>query len=218
MRRSMVISLALVLVIVMVAPVLAQTSATPATKTEQPPLKPEDVKQLREAAQAISDLLAGKKPASEVPAKKEEPQQNMADVADRALSILSGYISSAEQAFKKVAPEVWRIMIRQQYANAIAGPLIPLALIGFITAFVVIVKRWWPEAKLPEHATADERSEYNDDWWGRFWVTNIIPGVLYFVFGIWASISIASSAQMFINPEYYAFRDLLNIVLQKGSL
>lgn len=187
----------------------APSASTPA-KAEAPPLSPEDVKKLREGAQDLLNVLSGKKAesASATAAKKEEPpQKNMADIADRALSIMSGYISSAEQAFKKVAPEVWRVMIRQQYANAVAGLILPVALIFFITIFVVVVKRWWEEPK-----------QHDDEWWGRFWVTNIIPMVLYFAFGIWAANMLSNSIQMLINPEYYAFRDLLRIVLNKGGL
>lgn len=222
MRALIGFTLVVLLSFAIVNGAIAQSPpASATTKTEVPPLSPDDVRKLREAAQMLTDALSGKKTASEAPTKvekKEEPQKNVADVADRALSILSGYISSAEQAFKKVAPEVWRIMIRQQYANAIAGPLVPLALIGFFVIFVVVVKRWWPEPKLPERSDKDARDEYNADWWGRFWITNLIPFALCFSFGIWASISIAESIQKFINPEYYAFKDLLQIVLNKGGL
>ena len=231
MKRFVTRMLVLVLVSgLALLPAFAQTSSAPATvKAEQPPLSPEDVRNLREAAQMITDALQGKKQQSEpAPKVEKQPQKNMAEVADRALSILSGYIGSAEQAFRKVAPEVWRIMIRQQIANGIAGPLVPLALIGFITAFVVVVKRRWNEPQRPtppgegkrrnEEEMKQAESDYNSEWWTRFWMTGIIPGALYFLFGIWASVRIAGSIQMFINPEYYAFKDLLTIVLQKGGL
>lgn len=221
MKRLIITSLVLVLTIVMAAPVMAQTTPAPATaKTEQPPLSPEDVKRLREAVQAITDALQGKKSQAEPEKaeKREEAQKNMADVADRALSILSGYISSAEQAFKKVAPEVWRVMIRQQYANAIAYPLIPLALLGFTLIFAVVTKRWWDKSKMEERLEKETNSEATFERGWRFAITSVIPGVLYFFFGIWATIAISGSIRVFINPEYYAFRNLLEIVLNRGGL
>ena len=101
MKRLIIVFFALVLTTLIADPLPAHAGSAPSTmKIEQSPtLKPEDVKRLREAAEAINDLLQTMKPKSEIhakPGKQEEPEKkNMGDVADRALSILSNYISSA---------------------------------------------------------------------------------------------------------------------------
>lgn len=132
----------------------------------------------------------------------------MAEVADRALSILSGYVGVVAETMKKVAPEVWRIMVRQQYANAIAGPFVPFALIMFVAIYAVVTARWWDKTKV------EPRS---DEAVARVWLVHVIPFALFIVFGIWTSIRLSYSVQMLINPEYYAFRDLVHILLNKGG-
>lgn len=186
-------------------------------KSDEQALKPEDVKQLREAAAAISTLLdrnktsadkAQSSQSNETKKDSEESKKNMADVADRALSLLSGYVGSAAQAMQKVAPEVWRVMIRQQYANAIAYPFFPCVLIFVTVLYMVTIKKWW---KKPEF-------EGSDDWVVHFWFTGIIPFVSLVILIIWAGYDLSYSIQMLINPEYFAFKDLLSMLLNRGMI
>lgn len=213
MNRTLAAAVMMLLTIAFLAS-FATTFVVAQTASSEPTLKPEDVRQIREAAKAINDILRSDQKSTDTKDakqgdKKDEEGKSMADVADRALSILSGYIGSAAQAMQKVAPEVWRVMIRQQYANAVAGPLLPLALIGFTVLYVVTLKRWWDKSKVVNNS--DEAS-------ARFIFTSLVPFVSYVVCGIWASITIRGSIQMLINPEYYAFRDLLQLVLRSGGL
>lgn len=135
----------------------------------------------------------------------------MAEVADKALGLLEKYIGKAEQAFKSVAPEVWRVMIKQQYANAVSGVLVSFSLIVILAIYVLVIKTLWKE--LPK-----TDSDYGFNWWARFWFIRMIPFALFIIFGIIFSADLANSIKMLINPEYYAFRDLLHIVLNKGGL
>lgn len=205
----------------------AEQKTTAETKPEQA-LKPEDARQLREAASAIIELLGEKKNGvikqrgkennqkdEETPAK---PQINMAEVADKALSLLSGYVGEAAQAMQKVAPEVWRVMIRQQYANAIAKPFFPGVLLFALGILVYWIKRWWVIETINEKATHEEKKEHESESVARLWITRIIPFALFLILFIWTGSRLSDSVQVLINPEYYAFRDLVRMLLSKGML
>lgn len=179
-----------------------------ATDSEKPALTPDQVRQIREQLKEIGDLVSDPKAATE--AKKEEPKKNMAEVADKALSLLSGYVGIVAGVMTKIAPEVWRIMVRQQYANAVAAPFVPLALIGFLAIYMVVIVRWWDKTEMEKRSDSDEKPL-------RLYLVNIIPFALFFIFGIWAAFKLTSSVQMLINPEYYAFRDLVHILLNRGG-
>lgn len=208
-------------VVVMVLFFCGQTQAIAGPKSEpgvaadsgKPALTPEQIRQIREQLKEIGDLVSDPKAAVE--AKKEEPKKNMAEVADKALSLLSGYVGIVAGVMTRVAPEVWRIMVRQQYANAIAGPFVPLALIVFLAIYMAVIVRWWDktemEKRIKDGGDSDEKGL-------RIWFVNVIPFILFFFFGIWAAIDLTGSVQMLINPEYYAFRDLVHILLNKGGL
>lgn len=183
------------------------------TDSEKPALTPDQIRQIREQLKEIGDLVSDPKAATEAKteAKKEEPKKNMADVADKALSLLSGYVGIVAGVMTKIAPEVWRIMVRQQYANAVATPFVPLALLGFLAIYMAVIVRWWDKTEVEKRNDCDEKTQ-------RLWFVNIIPFILFFIFGIWAAIELTSSVRMLINPEYYAFRDLVHILLNRGGL
>ncbi len=179
------------------------------------PLQVEEVRQLREAAKAINQILSGEdgdeKVLIGVGAEYKKPKKTPAEVADKALTILSGYIGTAAKTMEKVAPEVWRVMIRQQYAKAIAAPFFAFSIICFTAIYTVVMKRWW---KIEPKDKEAETTEYC--WW--FVMTNVLPFLLVMIFGIRTAWCLSYSTQILINPEYYAFSDLLQLLLNKGMV
>src|SRR5687767_4312518 len=87
-------------------------------------LSKQDVEVLKDAVSALQDSFAPTaSPAPGAQASPAPPQKNMADVADKVVDLGARAIAQAAGTVQKVAPEVWRIMIRQQYAKA-AGLLV----------------------------------------------------------------------------------------------
>lgn len=214
MRKIFVVALMAMMVIFSgYAHVNAEPKPKPGITADsgEPVLTAEEIKQIRTQLKDISDLVSGRKETAAPKAKEEaeEPQKNMADVADKALSLLSGYIGIVAGAMTKVAPEVWRIMVRQQYANAVAGPFVPFMLIMILAVYGVVMSYWWDKAKVKEES---------NEAGARGFFVNLVPFVLFIIFGIWTSVQLSYSVQMLINPEYYAFRDLVHILLNKGGL
>lgn len=161
------------------------------------PLRPEEIKKIREEVANIYRALSPE--TLEIKAGK-----NMADVADRALSLLSSSLGTVSQMMQKVAPEVWRVMIRQQYAAAVGEPLRPLLLFFVALVLGLFLKKFWVyDPNDPDQCIVN------------LIFAKILPIGGGMAFAVWFAIVSCNSVQMLINPEYYAFRDLLRIVLSQ---
>ena len=117
-------------------------------------------------------------------------------------------VASVSKTLESVAPNVWRIMIRQQYANAIADLVLPWLL--FVIALVIwgITQKKWV---LKDCSSDDEKV-------ARMifaWIVHVACGA---IFAIWGAIALSDSIKYLINPEYYAVRDLLTMLLNPSSV
>lgn len=137
--------------------------------------------------------------------------KDMADVADRALDMVESVTVNVANTLKTMAPEVWRIMIRQQIAKAIAGPLGPL---GWIIACLVLIKFGRKVWSLQDGATYGEKP--NDAGWNNFWNGIVLKGVplaVCTVATLFLVAEIRDSILLLVNPEYYAIKDLLQAIM-----
>lgn len=105
---------------------------------------------------------------------------------------------------KNIAPKVWEVMLRQQYARAIGDLVVPWGLIGLILLYVYLIKKWWKIAEI----TNKEERECN------LWITRVIPTAICFLLAIWGINRVSDSILLLINPEYYAIKDLLEMILK----
>ncbi len=176
----------------------------------------EDIQNLRTAFRAIQDVLEPPQPqpapqVAQTQQTQTAPQQDhktVGDVLDKAVDLVDKYATSAfaltADAAKKVAPEVWHIMILQQYAKALTDILgwWSVALVTFI-AFLAAGKYWVPD----KDATDDEKSFHM--------VIRRILITLTTVFSMAGMLAIAFDIQLLINPEYFAIKDLVQIVFNR---
>jgi hypothetical protein len=162
------------------------------------------------AAPAPAKPAQASAPAAQPAAPAAAPSSKWADVADKALdrtlSLLEDSVTSVSDALKKVAPEVWRIMIRQQYAKAAANLIIPwgLFVIGLIAH--VLLKKYW---KKPED------KDYDVAWWV---FSRAVPVVWMIGLAIIGFVCLADAIQYIVNPQYYALRDLVQLIINKGQM
>jgi hypothetical protein len=168
-------------------------------------LTPENMAAMRESAKAIGALFGVEQPKPQAAQPSQQTQadpaqdhKTMADVADKALNMVGQATGVIASAVEKAAPRVWGIMVRQQYATAFASVITPWGLVLIMTIFLLIVRKKYP-------------AESGDE---LLWVTTIIPSALILIFAVWGTMRIAGSIQLLINPEYYAIRDLLSMVLK----
>src|SRR3989338_7472234 len=175
----------------------------------QKALDPEDMEKLQKDLAGLAKVLGLEVTKGKEEAKKTAPEKTIANVLDKALDISTVYVASVAQTLQKVAPELWRIMIRQQYANAVSYLVVPLGLVllGMVLYYLV--------GKLIFEGNADF-DKMNPQAWrvvGRV-VLFIASGVVSIV----AVFESVSAVKILINPEHYAIKDLLAVLLGRGGL
>lgn len=139
-----------------------------------------------------------------------------ADVADKALDMIGGMVGQLSDTLSRIGPQVWRIMIRQQYAKAIADTLVPLLLLFMCGLYASVIRALW---KKPEAMFSDRSgSTWTDVYTAWVWLANIIPVAFGIIFFIWSAIETSASAKYLINPEYYAVKDILTMILNPGAM
>lgn len=180
--------------------------------------------------EAVQDTAALQKSAKELaqifgvdgPKKAEEPktEKNMAAVMDKAIDKVSDVVGAMAKAINNIAPEVWRIMVKQQYAKAVGYVVVPfLALLLFIGGFFAARARRNYLLALAKGDTDQKiqnlepiaKDETDLFWWFKLVASGLIGWSC-----LWLANRIADAALFLINPEFYAIQDLLRMILNKG--
>lgn len=200
MKYSWLICLAALLAL---APPLSY-GQQPAQQTKV--LKPEDAEQLRLQMQALTELLKTVVPPEKVGAtgEKQQPAMTMAEVFNKALDMVGSSVATISAYVQQAAPHVWRIMIRQQYANALYDLVVPVFL--FLVGFIY----YWRIGKI---LTKPQRINW-DSGQGVAWVlfAQAIPIIYMLIVAIVFSANIGNAGRIIVNPEYYAIKDLLGLI------
>ncbi len=176
------------------------------------PISHEAQEQLREqisTLHVIADLV-GQKPGQKQDVPSAQEHKTPADVADRALTLFAGAIAQIAAGIEKAAPELFRVMVQQQYAKAAMNLVSPLGAIIIVLIAGWFLRRIW---KLPEDIRRDDGEYVAYTAFAR-----VIPVALALCFGIWFVSNLAESAGYVLNPKYYAVKDLVNMVLNPSSL
>lgn len=197
--------------LMLVASVATAQNATSADTQPQPVISQQDADAIRANAQQLGRLFGveeAPKPAAQVQENTTpEPKKTIANVADKAIDMMGQAVATIATNLQKVAPEVWRIMIMQQYVKAIKGIVVPWGL--FVTCMIymfAMTKRVW----LP----SEKESEEEKVW--RAICTKAAPIISALCFAVWGLVRLADSIGYLINPEFYAIQDLLRMILNPG--
>jgi hypothetical protein len=173
-----------------------------------------DVQVLKDAVLALQDSfqspVATQSPNTTLaPTSAPAPvQKSMAEVADKVVDLGARAIAQAAGTVQKVAPEVWRIMIRQQYAKAAGLLVVPSGM------FLLCLFAWFKTEPL-RFSFKNDPSKEEDGYYAFFGY--VVPLFFMGAFGLWFLNRLSSSVLFLFNPEYYAFRDLLVMILNKGQ-
>jgi hypothetical protein len=199
----------------MVAAIIALTLAASPVVVPAPEkdgaFTPDERRQALEALQTIAKTFGEKEQPQQQ--QQQQPAKTMAEVADKALDLSSKYIGQAAAVIEKAAPRVWEVMVRQQYAKALGELVGPLITILTIILFSSITRSIWK----PRDPTEDF---FTRDWFTergmRGLLTAFIPGVVVVICSITFASRFADSVMYLINPEYYAIKDLVQLLLKGG--
>jgi hypothetical protein len=161
------------------------------------------------------------KPTQHVPVAPAQTK-TVADVMDKAVDKISDVVGAMAQAINNVAPDVWRIMLKQQYAKAISEVVVP-TVFGIILvvawlclrALRVRIKKADPDVTF---CKKNEEGKSTDDptLYGGAAIIMWIIGVIFGFDALWFGNRLADSSLLLINPEFYAIQDLLRMILNKG--
>ena len=126
-------------------------------------------------------------------------------VADRVLDIAVSAASRLEDAVTETAPHVWRVMVRQQYAKAVGGLVLPagmLAVVLFLGSRLTRAAKAW-------------KVEYYDDASNFFVVGHVITTCAYVLCALLLLSAVSDTIMIMVNPEYYAMQDLAALIYTK---
>lgn len=176
-------------------------------ETNTQSLTPEETKQIQESAQGLRQVFGIEQPPqtpapTQTPVKKEV---TLAEVADKTVDLVQRMVTNVASVLQKVAPDVWRILIKQQYAKAAGNLIPPWLLLIAIFIFRAFFKRWKPNETVEGEMGLYDAMVY------------IIPTMAGIIFTTWGVIALSKSIKYLINPEFYAVRDLLTMILNKGQ-
>lgn len=200
---------------------------TPRTESSAPPQKIEAVgpfttEQLAAAKQAydgLHALFASKVTVNNVsaPAPSQENIGNhktMGDAADKALDLLhesSGKMldllgqgaAQIAATTEKAAPIIWKIMVKQQIANALANIIGPLIMLLGAWIFHLIIGASFGTVTDPSI---------------KEWVIGlkfVAPIGVSIIGTIWLINALMQCLQQLVNPQYFAARDLIDMITRR---
>ncbi|MBU0625295.1 hypothetical protein KKF05_03060 [Patescibacteria group bacterium] len=159
-------------------------------QTETPTVPPDAQEQIRQEVERVA--------LSEVGRLREADNEGVGeglgvgDVVDRALDMIETFATRATTALENIAPEAWRILLRQQYVEGVLCILIPLM-------FLFLAAAYWKIVNSSKSLDQDM----------RFWVGRVIPIISFVMVGVALAIYVPHSIARFINPEFYAIQDIL---------
>jgi hypothetical protein len=120
--------------------------------------------------------------------------QTVTGVIERALDMVERFAVRAGEIMERIAPDAWRIMIRQQYVKGVQRIALSL---GFL--FIALI--CWLRTK--NLAVDDNDGGFTFLWYRGIPVLCLIIGAIAFV------ICLSDALCFWINPEYYAIREIL---------
>lgn len=194
-----------------VSTAFAQTGNSP-TNPSSATFSDQDKAAARREIEKVGEMFGVKKAEPPTPVRTKEEPVTVAEVADKALTMVGNAVGTIAGIVQKVAPEVWEIMVRQQYAAAVGmlvGPFLFLLLTG---TYTLVVKKYWK--KYPDSEPYFNKDKDPTEKLLRGLLTTLFPGLIGMVVAGTLAYRIGDALPMAINPKYYAVRDLLQMLLK----
>jgi len=146
--------------------------------------------------------------------------KSIVDVLDKGVDKISGFVTSLEGMISKYSPEVWRIMVTQQYSKAVGYPLYYALVVLVILIIGRVIGKCFGVTSIkgifvPTDADMNGREHYDiykPRYWFRVFGAGVVPIAIAIPF-IFAFLYYATESIMIVvNPEYYAIKDIIGFV------
>ncbi len=217
MKRRLIFTLA---VAAFGLPAFAQSapqanSAQPSTTGIIDRLKdPDQRKQLEQAL----DILQ-KAANDQAQDAKSGDHKTVGDALDKGLDMAKETVVYLAGKIEQVAPQLWRVLVIQQYVKGATLLIQPIGFLFLVWIYRRLLLKWWrpspsddnPEERLIDPGGADEIPWPTHKGW-RGTLTIAVPLVAIIVGGIWFYTAFTNAAGYFINPNYYALKDIIQLV------
>lgn len=123
------------------------------------------------------------------------------DGASKTLDLLGQGAAQIVATTEKAAPVIWKIMVKQQIANALANIIGPLVLLFGAWIFHLIIS-----AAYGNQVAGSDLAAWKAGL-GLF-----APIVVAIIGTIWLIDALTASLQQLVNPQYFAARDLIYMI------
>ncbi len=123
---------------------------------------------------------------------------NWVELADKALTMGQSAVSELITLVKTATPEVWEMALRQVYADALGGLVLPLTL---LIVMPFISKQCWIRC-------SETTSEGMGFFYGGMGVVSVVGTVVGLVC---SAVSLELCIKSLINPNYYALLKIAKI-------
>ena len=173
------------------------------------PLNPQDTEVIKKNAQALGTLFGVEQQKPTPSTGTQQQGKSMAEVAEKAIDLTAQAVATIASTIQKIAPDIWRIMLKQQYVKGVQGLVVPL---GILLLIFVYRAKIAPKC-FPVPTEENGMCESYEEKWTRIWLANIIPVALAFLSGTWGANRLSDCLGYLINPEFYAIQDLLRTIL-----
>ena len=179
---------------------------------------PQQAKQLQQALDVLQQVAQTK--ADEKPGE----HKTVGDVLDKSLDMAQQTVVYLAGKIEQVAPQLWRVLVLQQYVKGAATLINPLGFLLVIWVYRHFLLKWWkpvtkdldPKEPLVNPETVDNIPLPTHKG-ARGLFTIVIPLCCVVIGGIWFYSSLTDAAGYFINPNYYALRDIITLVRNPGA-
>lgn len=168
-------------------------------------LPQEDIQVLKEI---LSLFKEGKEVNQTQTGTKSKPttQEIVDKYLGKAFDVVGIYASKAEGIIKKAAPELWAILVRQQYAEAFAKLAIPWFLALVLVIYMLAAGKWWrPETNTNPKIKTDEEN-------AKYWCVGVLPTFVLLVIAVVGVFFTVSAIKVFVNPQFYAIKTLIEFI------
>ena len=123
------------------------------------------------------------------------------DGAGKTLDLLGHGAAQIAATTEKAAPVIWKIMVKQQIANALANIIGPLMMLFGAWIFHLIIN-----ASYGEQVAGSDMAAWKAGL-GLF-----VPICVAIIGTIWLINTLMESLQQLVNPHYFAARDLIDMI------
>lgn len=168
----------------------------------------EDKARAQAQMKQLGELFGVEQPKPKAEEKQEQPK-TIADVADKGLDMIGNMVGKIAVQVEKVAPKIWEVMVLQQYAKAISGLIVPWGIVILTLMYIFFIRKIF------------KPSGDSSDWdpnGGYVWFTMLLPGLIILGTGIWGLVRLSDAILYLVNPDYYAVRDLVKLLLAPATM